>query len=110
VAGDAAGGRLTLTADELEARRAAGEEVAVIDVRSRREYDSGHVPGALHVPFWRVPFAALPAAASVVLYCGHGPRAAVARAALWLRGGGHGRLLQGHWAGWRRDRRPQERG
>jgi rhodanese-related sulfurtransferase len=56
-----------VTADELEARRAAGEEVAVIDVRSRREYDSGHVPGALHVPFWRVPFAALPAAASVVL-------------------------------------------
>ena len=82
----------------------------MVDVRSRREYDGGHVPGAVHVAFWRVLFAPLPASATLVLYCGHGPRALLAQTALWIRGVGHTCLLGGHWTGWRRAGRPEERG
>ena len=101
---------MRLTVDELELRRAAGQSVAVVDVRSRREYVAGHVPGAVHMPFWQALWAPLPDAATVVLYCGHGPRAGVAHAALRLRGVGHACLLGGHWTGWRRAGRPEERG
>jgi rhodanese-related sulfurtransferase len=101
---------LRLTAEELDARRAAGESIAVVDVRSRREYEAGHVPGALHMPFWRALFAPVPAAATLVLYCGHGPRAGLAQTILRLRGVGHTCLLGGHWTGWRRAGRPEERG
>ena len=101
---------MRLTADELDARCAAGDSIAVVDVRSQREYQSGHVPGAVHVPFWQALWAPLPAAATLVLYCGHGPRAGLARAALRLRGVGHTCLLGGHWTGWRQEGRPEERG
>lgn len=103
-------GRVSLTAEELDARRAAGESIAVVDVRSRREYEAGHVPGAVHLPFWRALFAPVPAAATLVLYCGHGPRAALAQTALRLRGVEHASLLGGHWSAWLRAGRPAERG
>ncbi len=35
---------------ELRARRAAGEPVLVVDVRSAEEFAAGHVEGAIHVP------------------------------------------------------------
>ncbi|PYR23480.1 MAG: hypothetical protein DMF94_01260 [Acidobacteria bacterium] len=30
----------------------AGTAPAILDVRSRMEFAHGHVPGALHIPFW----------------------------------------------------------
>ncbi len=45
------GGAVThMTAPELARRRAAGEDVVVVDVRSREEYLRGHVPGTYHIP------------------------------------------------------------
>jgi rhodanese-related sulfurtransferase len=38
----------------------------------------------------------------VVVYCGHGPRAWIAGAALRLAGFRNITYLRGHWAGWRR--------
>lgn len=37
-------------AEVLKGRMDAGEDVVVIDVRTPREYDKGHVPGAVNVP------------------------------------------------------------
>lgn len=86
----------------------------VVDVRSRLEFDAGHVPGALHMPFWTVLFSAgrIPAnrVDPVVVYCGHGPRARIAAAALRLRGFKDVRFLCGHMAGWRRAELPTDRG
>jgi hydroxyacylglutathione hydrolase len=42
----------------------------------------------------------------LVLYCGHGPRAAIARGILRWRGISRVELLAGHWAAWRRAGRP----
>ena len=45
------GGDVThLSAVELAKRRKAGEDVVVVDVRSREEYLRGHVPDTYHIP------------------------------------------------------------
>jgi len=46
----AAAGVPQVTAEELAARRAGGEPVTVVDVRTEEEFLRGHVPGAYHVP------------------------------------------------------------
>lgn len=98
-----------MTPDDLAVRRASGEGLVVVDVRSRREYAGGHVPGAVHLPFWRALVVPLPKASGLVLYCGHGPRARIAQALLALRGVRHMCLLDGHYARWRRESRAVER-
>ena len=63
-----------------------GTAPAILDVRSGDEFRAGHVPGALNIPFTNVSARAesIPAARdeTVVVYCGHGPRAWIAGAAL----------------------------
>lgn len=39
-----------ITPNELDARRAAGETLQIIDVRSGRDYAKSHVPGAINIP------------------------------------------------------------
>jgi hydroxyacylglutathione hydrolase len=64
---------------EMEARRARGEG-RVLDVRGAVEFESGHVPGALHVPHTRIPvhLDALPAGLPLLVHCRTGGRAAAA--------------------------------
>lgn len=97
---------------ELLKQIEAGQAPAIIDVRSTWEYNKGHVPGAVHIPFWSVSFKrdALPGTpdGSVVLYCEHGPRAGIARFA--LRNAQYNKIyyLRGHMAQWRKDGLPVE--
>ena len=97
------GDRRRIDPTALAERIAAGAAPAIIDVRSAAEFSRGHIPGAIHIPFWRIGAHAerLPAKTSeVVVYCGHGPRAAWARRALARRGFTHVVELSGHWAAW----------
>lgn len=95
------------------ARRLGRPDASVIlDVRSGAEFHQGHVPGAVHVPFWRLAFGVprgIPAGGPVVVYCGHGPRAHFARAMLRAHGVPNVACLAGHMAGWRRAGLPEER-
>lgn len=92
-----------MKAMDLSAYRDIHQDTVVIDVRSASEFRRGHVPGAVHLPFWAAAFRPLPASsAPVVVYCGHGPRAWIARALLRWRGTANVCLLEGHMAGWRR--------
>lgn len=82
----------------------------IIDVRSQKEYASGHIPGALHVSFWA---AYSPAALNdidddelLVLYCQHGPRAGIAKLALAMSGFNNIRYLDGHMHGWQKANLP----
>ena len=83
-----------------------GERPVILDVRSKREFAAGHVPGAVNIPFNQVSsrFAEVPGvqADELVLYCGHGPRAYMAATA--LRNAGRRRIvyLTGHFSGWER--------
>jgi hydroxyacylglutathione hydrolase len=64
----------------------------------------------MHVPFWNVTSHVDKISATrtdeVIVYCGHGPRAQWAAAALKKNGFENVVLLDGHWAGWLRDGRP----
>ena len=85
----------------------------ILDVRSAVEFNAGHVPGARHMPFWAVPFRANELGArdrTIVVYCGHGPRAQLAAGTLRARGFTNVRLLCHHMAGWRRAGLPIDRG
>lgn len=97
---------------ELRARIDAGTAPAVLDVRSRAEFDDGHVPGAANVPFWRllISWPRVPGARDepLVVYCGHGPRAAMAMAALRRRGYRRVEALDGHMAAWRAAGLPEQ--
>jgi len=87
-----------------------GQAPLVLDVRSRVEYADGHVPGAVHVPFWLLPLSWARfedrRGEPVVVYCGHGPRAWVAARYLRRRGFRAVIELDGHWSAWRRQRLP----
>lgn len=84
----------------------------ILDVRSRQEFDAGHVPGARHVPFWAVPFRAgalgVARETPIVVYCGHGPRAWMAKGLLKLGGFHRVSCMAGHMRRWRREGKPLE--
>ena len=103
---------LDLSAVQLSSQIAAGTAPAILDVRSALEFNAGHVPGSVHIPFWTLAarLSDVPAGKSepLVVYCGHGPRAVIAAAVLKLAGFKHVTLLGGHWSGWVRAGLPQE--
>jgi hydroxyacylglutathione hydrolase len=90
----------------LSAQIESGTAPAILDVRSRSEFMGGHVPGAIHIPFLsvarRVGEIASSRDATVVVYCGHGPRAWIAGGVLRRRGFTRVVYLDGHFDGWRR--------
>jgi hydroxyacylglutathione hydrolase len=100
----------SITAKTLKQRLGKKNAPLLVDVRSRSEYLSGHIPGAIHIPFWAVMWrhGQLPPAqqGDTVLYCEHGPRAVLARTLLSLVGKGEVALLEGHMSGWRRSGLP----
>src|ERR1700724_2379024 len=66
----------------LTAADGAGNGVAIVDVRETAEFESGHLPGAKHVPRGylesRIEGAVPDHSQHVVLYCATGQRSALA--------------------------------
>ena len=89
---------------DLMVRIARGEAPKILDVRSESEFASGHVPGAINIPFTQVGSRAheVPPTEGqeLIVYCGHGPRAYIAARALRSHGWKSIVYLEGHWAGW----------
>lgn len=94
-----------ISAEALLTRIESGAAPVILDVRSRSEFARGHVPGARHIPFWRVSRRigelSIPRDTELVVYCGHGPRAAIAGRALRRRGFTRITYLVGHFSKWR---------
>jgi rhodanese-related sulfurtransferase len=82
----------------------------IIDVRSEYEYQAGHIPTALHIPFWKTfnteQLRSYSTTQPFVLYCEHGPRAGVAKWGLSMQGFENIRYLQGHMSAWRKAELP----
>jgi rhodanese-related sulfurtransferase len=95
----------SISAEALMEQILAGSAPTIVDVRSKREYESGHLPGALHLPFWlagrRWRAIATLRESPVVLYCGHGPRAHIAGANLARHGFARLSYLSGHMKRWK---------
>jgi hydroxyacylglutathione hydrolase len=78
----------------------------IIDVRSEYEYQAGHIPAALHIPFWKTfnteQLQSYSTTQPFVLYCEHGPRTGIAKWGLSMQGFENIRYLQGHMSAWRK--------
>lgn len=97
---------------DLAKRIRSHQQPTVVDVRSGFEFRSGHIPGAIHAPAWKIllRLAKLPADrnAELVVTCEHGPRAQLAKGLLSALGYRNVTLLEGHMAGWRQAGGAQE--
>lgn len=70
-----------ITARDVIQMRARGEDFVIVDVREDREWNLGHVPGAVHVARGTLEGTiegAVPRERKVVLYCARGNRSALA--------------------------------
>ena len=110
----AAGETDEMTPQKLHELIQTGKPPVIVDVRSGVEYRAGHVPGALHIPFWSALWRAddIPVSRQdpVVVYCAHGPRASLAGWALKLAGIANVVHMKGHMTGWHRQRLPEVKG
>ena len=97
---------------ELAERIADTSPPVILDVRSGAEFAAGHIPGSINIPFWAVPWRTGELGAAphdpIVVYCGHGPRAQLARAALCRLGFTRVVCLAGHLSKWRESGYPVE--
>jgi rhodanese-related sulfurtransferase len=98
---------------ELRARQ-AHPFVLVIDVRTKEEYDAGHIPGARNMPYGEsqdlLTMVRWAGADDVVVYCMKGTRARLAEAELvqsGVRGVAH---LEGGFEAWKAAGLPIEGG
>jgi hydroxyacylglutathione hydrolase len=99
--------------EELAKLLAAGYPPIIIDVRSTEEFRAGHIPGALHIPAWRILLrdAPLPASKNIklVVTCEHGHRAQLVKGLLSALGYQYVTLLDGHMAEWKSSGKPLEK-
>jgi hydroxyacylglutathione hydrolase len=84
---DQAPGEEALHVDQLDPRAAAArsaEGALLLDVRERSEWDGGHAPGAIHIPYENVRERAheLPLGRRIVTYCASGIRSSLAASVL----------------------------
>lgn len=102
----------SITAADLADRIQAGASPLVLDVRTSEEYGSGHIPGAVNIPYDELParLSELPVEKSteIVVHCQSGRRAQVAEGTLRESGYSNVRDLAGHWQGWRAAELPIE--
>jgi rhodanese-related sulfurtransferase len=92
----------SINAVELHEQRESGDAPVVIDVRTPDEYASGHIPGAVNIPFDQVAqrIAEIDAPHGVALYCMVGPRARKGESALLAAGYEKIFHLEGGLAAW----------
>jgi len=78
----------------------------VVDVRSAMEFRMGHIPGARHLPLWKIMFRLLSTlpkekGTALVVVCESGARSQLAGEMLRKRGFSQISFLDGDMAGWR---------
>ena len=104
--------RPTISSAELAQQIQNGTAPLILDVRTADEYRAGHIPGAVNIPIdelqSRLPELKISKSAEVVVHCEHGGRAAKGEAILAAAGYDHVVDLDGHMAGWRESKLPEE--
>jgi len=94
----------TISAEDLASRIQAGRAPVVLDVRSVGEYEEGHIPGAINIPYDEVGerLADIPASEGdeIVVHCKSGVRARMAERTLQDVGYTNLRHLEGDMQGW----------
>jgi len=97
---------------ELAEQISAGTAPFVLDVRTREEYASGHIPGSVNIPHdelsGRMDELSISPSDEVVVSCRSGRRAAAAERVLADAGFTNVRDLEGHMQAWQRAGYPTE--
>lgn len=77
-------------------------EVRVLDVRSDKEWQSGHIEGAIHISLGELPdrFAEIPKNQSVIAVCGSGYRSSIAASLLQANGFSEISSMDGGMTAW----------
>ena len=91
----------TRSVDARTAKRLSEDGAVLIDVRERSEWDEGHAPGAMHIPYEQLErrLSELPGQKEVVVYCASGVRSSLA-ASLLERNGRGAANLRGGFGAW----------
>ena len=107
------GASQTISQQELLENLQSNPAPLVLDVRTPREYQGGHVPGAVNLEYRQIPSRLADLAPAmereIVVYCEVGPRAQAAQSMLLQAGFTNVRHLQGDMSAWRRNGLPTER-
>jgi molybdopterin/thiamine biosynthesis adenylyltransferase/rhodanese-related sulfurtransferase len=92
-------------AREVSDRLAAGEPLALVDVREKLEWNDGHLPGAIHVPRGflelQIEEAVPDKERPVLLYCAGGVRSLLAAETLRQMGYAHPISMAGGYTAWK---------
>ncbi|NOQ36539.1 MAG: rhodanese-like domain-containing protein [Methylococcaceae bacterium] len=103
-------GETHIQQNELLTQIKTAQAPVIVDVRSESEYKTGHIQGAIHIPFWQAfstdKLEKYHHTEIIVLYCQHGPRAGIAKLALSMAGFENIRYLKGHMSGWIQSKLP----
>jgi phage shock protein E len=100
----------TISQADLADRIASQSAPLILDVRSASEFASGHIPGAVNIPYtelpWRIGELGADSDREIVVYCEGGARAE--KAVSGLRNAGFTAVLhlQGDMHAWREHRLP----
>ncbi|MEF3697841.1 rhodanese-like domain-containing protein [Desulfolutivibrio sp.] len=64
------------TPEEAERYRLAAPDLFIVDLRTKREFEVSHLPGAVHIPVFEMDqrLGEIPQGGKVLLYCGFGAR------------------------------------
>ena len=103
-------GEETLRIEQLDATAAAArsaEGALLVDVRERSEWDAGHAPGAVHIPYeeLRERTHELPLDRPIVMYCASGIRSSLA-ASILESAGRSAANVRGGFTAWRNAKLP----
>jgi len=102
-----------ISTSELSHRIKSDTPPTVVDARSSGEYEAGHIPGAINIPWWSVParHCNLPLAGEelLIIYCEHGFRARLAKLAFRVLGYQEILYLEGHMPSWEQANLPIEK-
>ena len=83
---DKSGGYQKITASAVKSRLDKGEQLIIVDVRTKEEYDGGHIPKSLLIPYDEIEVKAaslLPDKnAAIIVYCRTGRRSEIAAKSL----------------------------
>ena len=92
-----------VTPDDVKRMRERGDDVTLVDVREDREWNLGHLPGAVHMSRGTLEGKieqTVPRERQVVLYCAGGSRSALAADSLRQMGYANVASMKGGFRGW----------
>jgi phage shock protein E len=92
----------SISPGELHARQQQGASLQILDVRTAEEYATGHVPGAVNIPYTDLTdrLSEVESNKEVVIYCMRGPRARIGEETLQRAGVSKILHLEGGMSAW----------